>query len=100
MSPPPPPPVHRFPDEYVEEERYRNNRERSNEYPQDFYETETDYSPPHSPRMSRSPNEYQHSNYRYFSPSPLKTKSTNESKGSSSEKSNAHSSDDWDRRTF
>lgn len=97
----PPPPDHRFSEEFVEQDRYRSHHyspERHG-YPTDLYETETDFSPPRSPR---SPELYdQDRSYRYFSPTlPMKNKSTKESKDSSSEKSNILSSDEWDRQTF
>lgn len=93
----PPPPDHRYSDDYCEKNRYRNHRySPSQEYPTNLYETETDFSPPRSPEM------YQHDrNYKYFPPAlQNKKKSSLECKGSSSEKSNVLSSDEWDRQTF
>lgn len=95
----PPPADHRFAGEFVQEERYGSHQYSPNErheYPTIFYETEADFSPPRSSELYE-----QNRNYRHFQPTlPSKNQSAKERKGSSSEKSNTLSSDEWDRQTF
>lgn len=89
------PPLHS--NDYVEQDKYRFRDDRYS--PADVYDTETDFSPVHSPKLPKSlrlpPEAYQLDHMYKNVP---KTKSI-ESKDSSSGKS-VHSSDEWDRRTY
>lgn len=90
----PPPPEHLYCEDFGQNDPKRNRFSVDN-HRANIYETETDVSPPRTPTFFHS--------VRHYSDSPTNpkiTKSTDGRRDSSSEKSNIHSSDEWDRRTY